>query len=101
MLRLLLRHPPHASRSRRLNAGPVASIARVRRRGNPEWTVRGSNAGSRRRRDALRHGQEAPMNQDQVRELLYQALETERGGVKVYETALRCTVNEDLREEWT
>jgi rubrerythrin len=35
-----------------------------------------------------------------VTELLYQALETELGGVQVYETALRCTVNEDLREEW-
>ncbi|MGH8916488.1 MAG: hypothetical protein ACRDZM_18480 [Acidimicrobiia bacterium] len=36
----------------------------------------------------------------QVTELLYQALETELGGVQVYETALRCTVNEDLRAEW-
>ena len=40
------------------------------------------------------------MNDAQVTELLYQALETELGGVQVYETALRCTVNEDLREEW-
>lgn len=40
------------------------------------------------------------MNQTQVTELLYQALETELGGVQVYRTALRCTVNEDLREEW-
>ncbi|MDQ6646070.1 MAG: hypothetical protein M3Y93_02395 [Pseudomonadota bacterium] len=40
-------------------------------------------------------------DQAQVHELLYQALETELGGVKVYETALRCAVNEDLREEWT
>ena len=36
----------------------------------------------------------------QVHELLYQALETELGGVQVYETALRCAVNEDLRKEW-
>lgn len=36
----------------------------------------------------------------QVDELLYQALETELGGVKVYETALRCAVNDDLRKEW-
>lgn len=34
-------------------------------------------------------------------ELLYQALETELGGVKVYETALKCAVNEDLHKEWT
>ncbi|HKG78140.1 MAG TPA: hypothetical protein VKA78_01945, partial [Pyrinomonadaceae bacterium] len=33
-------------------------------------------------------------------DLLYQALETEKGGVQVYSTALRCTVNKDLREEW-
>jgi rubrerythrin len=40
------------------------------------------------------------MRDEQVTELLYQALETELCGVQVYETALRCTVNEDLREEW-
>lgn len=37
----------------------------------------------------------------QVRELLLQALETERGGIRIYETALRCAVNPDLRKEWT
>jgi rubrerythrin len=36
----------------------------------------------------------------QINELLYQALETELGGVQVYKTALRCAVNDDLREEW-
>lgn len=39
-------------------------------------------------------------DQAQLHELLYQALETELGGVKVYETALRCTINEDLHKEW-
>ena len=33
-------------------------------------------------------------------DLLYQALETEQGGIKVYETAIRCAVNDDLRNEW-
>jgi len=33
-------------------------------------------------------------------DLLYQALETEKGGVQIYSTALRCAVNEDLRKEW-
>jgi len=33
-------------------------------------------------------------------DLLYQALETEKGGVQIYATALRCAVNKDLREEW-
>jgi rubrerythrin len=40
------------------------------------------------------------MKDDEVRELLYQALETELGGVQVYQTALRCAVNDDLRKEW-
>ncbi|HKR21000.1 MAG TPA: hypothetical protein VJS17_00345, partial [Pyrinomonadaceae bacterium] len=37
---------------------------------------------------------------EQVRELLYQMLETEMGGVQVYTTALQCVENEDLKEEW-
>jgi rubrerythrin len=40
------------------------------------------------------------MNTAQVEELLYQALETELGGVQVYEMAISCAVNEDLRTEW-
>ena len=40
------------------------------------------------------------MDEKQLHELLYQALETELGGVQVYTTALRCVVNEDLKEEW-
>ena len=40
------------------------------------------------------------MKDEQVRELLYQAFETELGGVQVYTTALRCAENEDLKEEW-
>ncbi|HEU4917839.1 MAG TPA: hypothetical protein VFV13_14890 [Acidimicrobiia bacterium] len=40
------------------------------------------------------------MDDAQVTELLYQALETEIGGVQVYQTALRCAVNEDLHKEW-
>ena len=40
------------------------------------------------------------MKKEQLHELLYQALETEAGGVQVYETALQCAVNPDLKEEW-
>jgi len=40
------------------------------------------------------------MNREQLTELLYQGLETEMGGTKVYETALRCAQNEELKEEW-
>ena len=40
------------------------------------------------------------MNNQQLNELLYQALETELGGVEIYSTALRCVQNEELKEEW-
>jgi rubrerythrin len=40
------------------------------------------------------------MKKDQLNELLYQALETELGGVQVYTTALRCAVNDELKKEW-
>ncbi|GGD54447.1 DUF892 family protein [Lacimicrobium alkaliphilum] len=36
----------------------------------------------------------------QMHELLYQALETERGGLKIYKTALSCAQNKDLKNEW-
>ncbi len=41
-----------------------------------------------------------PYRKKQLHELLYQALETERGGIKIYETALTCAQNKDLKEEW-
>ena len=40
------------------------------------------------------------MKDEQVDELLYQALETEIGGVQVYTNAIQCAVNDDLKEEW-
>ena len=40
------------------------------------------------------------MKNDHLHELLYQALETELGGVQVYTTALRCVENKELKEEW-
>jgi rubrerythrin len=40
------------------------------------------------------------MKNEQLNQLLYEALETEMGGVQVYETAIRCAVNKDLKEEW-
>ena len=40
------------------------------------------------------------MEMQQVRELILQSLEHERGGVKLYEAAVSCAGNEDLREEW-
>jgi rubrerythrin len=40
------------------------------------------------------------MNTEQLNELLVQSLEHERGGKLVYETALECVLNEELREEF-
>jgi rubrerythrin len=40
------------------------------------------------------------MKTEQLHELLYQALETEQGGIQVYEMAIRCARNRDLKAEW-
>ena len=40
------------------------------------------------------------MEMQMVKELLLQSLEHEKGGTLVYQTALKCVVNEDLKEEW-
>jgi rubrerythrin len=39
------------------------------------------------------------MKQEQLTELLYQALATEKGGVLIYRAALECVLNEDLKGE--
>ncbi len=39
-------------------------------------------------------------NKSQVHELLYQALETEMGGILIYKSAISCATNKDLRKEW-
>ena len=39
-------------------------------------------------------------NLDPQSDLIYQALETEMGGVELYTTALTCVKNDELREEW-
>jgi len=36
----------------------------------------------------------------QLKELILQSLEHERGGVLLYKTALECTVNDELNDEW-
>lgn len=40
------------------------------------------------------------MDNEQVTELLCQALETEIGGIQIYEHAVRCALNADLKGEW-
>jgi rubrerythrin len=43
---------------------------------------------------------EKHMKEEQLNELILQSLTHERGGIEVYEKALECARNEDLREEW-
>jgi rubrerythrin len=40
------------------------------------------------------------MKKEQMEELVLQSLEHELGGAKVYEKALECAVNGDLKQEW-
>src|ERR1700694_5039697 len=40
------------------------------------------------------------MKQEQLTNLMYEALETEEGGIKIYETAISAAVNDELKEEW-
>ena len=55
--------------------------------------TKSGGAGGRGRTGKVRgsHGFEA---------LLYQLLETELGGIQVYDAAIACAVNDELREEW-
>jgi hypothetical protein len=41
------------------------------------------------------------VDMQQLKGLLLQSLEHERGGVKVYETAIRCAVSAELKHEWS
>ena len=40
------------------------------------------------------------MKTEELNQLLYEALETEMGGVLVYKTAIRCAINKELKSEW-
>jgi hypothetical protein len=40
------------------------------------------------------------IRKDRVQELVLQALQTEQGGIEVYETAVECAENDELRDEW-
>jgi rubrerythrin len=46
------------------------------------------------------HPEGSAMKRARLNEFLLQALEHERGGVEVYQTALKCVRNSDLKEEW-
>jgi ferritin-like metal-binding protein YciE len=40
------------------------------------------------------------MKKEQVNNLIYEAYETELGGVEIYTNAVECAVNPDLKKEW-
>src|ERR671919_3007181 len=40
------------------------------------------------------------MKNEQLNQLLYEALETEMGGIQVYEGAIQCATNDELKKEW-
>jgi hypothetical protein len=40
------------------------------------------------------------MKSEQLEELVLQSLEHEQGGVKIYELAVQCAVEQELKEEW-
>lgn len=78
-----------------LSAGPTAG-----RTTRSRTTGTGTRGGQRQPSFDRYAGFEGEVAQEQVDELLLQALETEIGGIQVYETALRCVQNDDLKEEW-
>lgn len=41
------------------------------------------------------------MQSEQLKKLLLQSLEHERGSVDIYQTALKCALDSDLKDEWT
>lgn len=45
-------------------------------------------------------GRTSKYDSRQLTELLLQALETERGGIRIYTAAIKAAQNEDLKEEW-
>ncbi len=67
----------------------------------PAKKANAKKAGGSKKRAAKKATQKEPLAVKQVEELLYQALETEMGGVEIYRTAILCAENEDLKEEWT
>lgn len=90
--------------SRKSRSGTSAG-KKVSRSNSTANRKRASMAAARSRANGRGHGrtkdkEKLEVSQEGLEDLLYQTLETELGGVKVYETALRCVVNEELREEF-
>jgi rubrerythrin len=56
---------------------------------------------ARAQNSALNLHEGLAMNPSQLKDLLLQSLEHERGGVKIYKAAIAAARREDLRSEWT
>jgi rubrerythrin len=76
----------------------LPAIAQSARFGTPLASALCGCLGSKSQKEKSQ--KEEMVENEQVAELLYQALETEKGGIQIYETALKCVVNDDLRKEW-
>jgi ferritin-like metal-binding protein YciE len=89
--------PKHRGRS----VDPLAhAAAREPRAPEPEETDMPRDTKTKSKK-ATRAAKVETVQRPQLEELLLQSLETELGGVQVYETAIECAVNDDLREEWS
>src|SRR5512135_1286359 len=77
----------------------VSGVAAIGASSASKVTTPGSGTSSRRRRHTASTKEKA-MNQEQVKELMLQSLEHEKCGVEVYQTALQCVRNDDLKEEF-
>lgn len=53
------------------------------------------------RSSSSRSNTKADYDDSQLQALLYEALETENGGIEIYTQALQNTLNDDLHKEWT
>jgi hypothetical protein len=69
--------------------------------GNAEHVRRITNAGLQRGMVFALPSAGGMVVNEQIENLLYEALETELGGVEVYTNAVACAVNSDLKKEWT
>jgi len=88
----------------RLPKPPVTPMARPKTTRRTSSRSTGARKGNSRRPATRRTKAPQPtyddLEQTQVEELLLQMLETELGGVQVYETAVSVAQEEDLKEEW-
>jgi rubrerythrin len=78
---------------------PSASAPGRKPSARPQPTSRKPSAPRARRGEEQQPSEESELNMEQVHELLYQALETEMGGVEIYRAAVESAQNPELKEE--